>query len=48
MKVDMGYRRAGVIPQTPECEELIDGLASAAQKGYCIFHGIPHLPGILN
>ena len=40
MKVDMGYRRAGVIPQTPECEQLIGELISAADKGYCIFHGI--------
>ena len=40
MKVDMGYKRAGVIPSTPECEELIDELVSSAQKDHCIFHGI--------
>ena len=40
MKVDMGYRRAGVIPGTPECLELVDKLASSAEKGHCVFRAI--------
>lgn len=40
MKVDMGYKRAGVIPSTPECEELIDKLLASAADGHCVFHGI--------
>ena len=40
MKVDMGYKRAGVIPSTAECETLIDGIIAAADAGSCLFHGI--------
>jgi D-serine ammonia-lyase len=40
MKVDMGYKRAGVIPSTPECESLIDGILAAADTYRCFFHGI--------
>lgn len=40
MKVDMGYKRAGVIPNTPECESLIDGLLAQHAAGKSIFHGI--------
>lgn len=40
MKVDMGYKRAGVIPSTPECEALIDEIIAAADNGSCLFYGI--------
>lgn len=40
MKVDMGYRRAGVIPSTEACETLIDGIIACAEEGNAVFHGI--------
>lgn len=40
MKVDMGYARAGVIPSTPECENLIDQIFAHADAGKCVFWGI--------
>lgn len=40
MKVDMGYKRAGVLSNTPECEILIDRLLEHHAEGKSIFHGI--------
>ncbi|KAL2211341.1 hypothetical protein CC79DRAFT_1353432 [Sarocladium strictum] len=40
MKVDMGYRRAGVIPSTTDCEDLIEALLAHHAAGKLIFHGI--------
>jgi D-serine deaminase-like pyridoxal phosphate-dependent protein len=40
MKVDMGYRRAGVIPGTPDCAALIDAIVASEAAGALVFHGI--------
>lgn len=40
MKVDMGYRRAGVIPSTPDCEDLIKALLAHHNAGKLVFFGI--------
>lgn len=40
MKVDMGYKRAGVAPNTPECEVLIERLLAQHGVGKSVFHGI--------
>ncbi|KAH6900617.1 putative serine dehydratase domain-containing protein [Thelonectria olida] len=40
MKVDMGYQRAGVPPNTPECEVLTAQLLASEENGKCVFHGI--------
>ncbi|KAH8734485.1 putative serine dehydratase domain-containing protein [Ilyonectria robusta] len=40
MKVDMGYRRSGVVPGTTECETLIEQLLANETEGKCVFHGI--------
>lgn len=40
MKVDMGYRRAGVIPSTPECEDLMKALLAYHASSKLEFHGI--------
>lgn len=40
IKVDMGYRRAGVIPGTADCENLIAQVLAKEDAGACVFHGI--------
>lgn len=40
VKIDMGYRRSGVIPNTPECEAVIDAVIASARKDHCAFHAI--------
>ncbi|KAH7155801.1 putative serine dehydratase domain-containing protein [Dactylonectria estremocensis] len=40
MKVDMGYRRAGVAPGTKECETLVEHLLASDGAGKCVLHGI--------
>lgn len=40
LKVDTGYRRAGVEPDSPACEALIDTLLASEAAGDCVFHGL--------
>lgn len=40
MKVDMGYRRSGVVPGSTECETLIGQLLAREAEGKCVFNGI--------
>lgn len=40
MKVDMGYRRAGVIPGTDPCPELVDAILKHESTGTLSFLGI--------
>ncbi|KAK3987761.1 D-serine dehydratase [Cladorrhinum sp. PSN332] len=40
IKIDGGYRRAGVIPNTSRCSELIEATLAAEKAGTCILHGL--------
>jgi D-serine deaminase-like pyridoxal phosphate-dependent protein len=40
LKVDMGYHRAGVLPDSALCHEAIDGLLQAQREGALVFHGL--------
>ncbi|EMR64579.1 putative alanine racemase domain protein [Eutypa lata UCREL1] len=40
LKVDMGYHRAGIPPDTPECTHLINELLRAEAAGSCDFLGL--------
>lgn len=40
MKVDMGYRRAGVPPHTPDCAHLVRQLLARDAADKCLFHGL--------
>jgi D-serine deaminase-like pyridoxal phosphate-dependent protein len=40
VKIDMGYRRAGVIPGSDACAQLLDTVLAAEDAGTCVFQGI--------
>ncbi|KAK1757362.1 D-serine dehydratase [Echria macrotheca] len=40
LKIDAGYGRAGVVPSSPACAELIDAALAAETSGDAILHGI--------
>ncbi|KAG4034902.1 hypothetical protein MFRU_002g02510 [Monilinia fructicola] len=40
VKIDMGGHRAGVIPGTDTCSQLISSVISLASRSVCIFHGL--------
>jgi D-serine deaminase-like pyridoxal phosphate-dependent protein len=40
IKIDMGGHRAGVIPETTPCTELIASVFSLAKRNECVFHGL--------
>ncbi|QSZ29585.1 hypothetical protein DSL72_004101 [Monilinia vaccinii-corymbosi] len=40
IKIDMGDHRAGVIPNTEVCSQLISSVMSLASRDECIFHGL--------
>ncbi|ESZ94975.1 hypothetical protein SBOR_4658 [Sclerotinia borealis F-4128] len=40
IKIDMGDRRAGVIPGTEICSQLVSSVVSLANRGVCILHGL--------
>ena len=40
IKIDGGYRRAGVIPNSSRCSELIEAVLASEKAGGCILHGL--------
>ncbi|KAK6612379.1 alanine racemase domain protein [Botrytis cinerea] len=40
IKIDMGTHRAGVIPGTETCSQLISSVTSLAKRDVCILHGL--------
>ncbi|PQE20363.1 D-serine dehydratase protein [Rutstroemia sp. NJR-2017a BBW] len=40
IKIDMGGHRAGVIPDTTACTDLISSVLSLAKRNECVFHGL--------
>jgi D-serine ammonia-lyase len=40
LKIDAGYGRAGVVPSSTACAELIDAVLEAELAGSCVFHGV--------
>ena len=40
VKIDMGYHRAGVEPETAACASLLRKLAEAHARGECVLHGL--------
>ncbi|TEY74638.1 hypothetical protein BOTCAL_0072g00340 [Botryotinia calthae] len=40
IKIDMGTHRAGVIPGTETCSQLISSVVSLAKRDVCILHGL--------
>jgi D-serine deaminase-like pyridoxal phosphate-dependent protein len=40
IKIDMGGHRAGVIPETTACTDLIASVSSLAKLNECVFHGL--------
>jgi D-serine deaminase-like pyridoxal phosphate-dependent protein len=40
IKIDMGGHRAGVIPGTESCSQLISSVLSLAKRNVCILHGL--------
>jgi D-serine deaminase-like pyridoxal phosphate-dependent protein len=40
IKIDTGYHRAGVLPDSPDCEALISAILEAERHGHCDLHGL--------
>ncbi|KAK4151081.1 putative serine dehydratase domain-containing protein [Chaetomidium leptoderma] len=40
LKIDTSYGRAGVRPNTPACDALVDAALAAEQRGLCTLHGV--------
>ena len=40
IKIDAAYGRAGVVPDSEACSQLIEAVLSAEKTGSCIFHGL--------
>ena len=40
LKVDTGYHRAGVAPNSSICDEVLDALLASEAAGTCVFHGL--------
>ncbi|KAK0735037.1 putative serine dehydratase domain-containing protein [Lasiosphaeria miniovina] len=40
IKIDAEYGRAGVVPSSPACAELVDAALAAEKAGACVLHGL--------
>lgn len=40
IKIDTGYHRAGVLPDSPDCEALISAILESERHGHCDLHGL--------
>lgn len=40
IKIDTGYHRAGVLPDSPECDALISRVLESEGNGKCFLHGL--------
>jgi D-serine deaminase-like pyridoxal phosphate-dependent protein len=40
IKIDTGYHRAGVLPDSPECDALISRVLESERSGNCFLHGL--------
>lgn len=40
IKIDGGYGRAGVVPASPACSDLLDAVLAAERAGDCFLHGL--------
>lgn len=40
IKIDTGYHRAGVLPDSPDCEALISAVLESERTGHCYLHGL--------
>lgn len=40
IKIDTGYHRAGVLPDSPECDALISRVLESERSGKCFLHGL--------
>jgi D-serine deaminase-like pyridoxal phosphate-dependent protein len=40
VKIDTGYHRAGVDPDSPACKPLLSSVLASSREGHCVLHGL--------